>query len=1085
MATAGSETGCLDWDDFRALEHFAIIYDIAIDEEQYNPEWCQLTPPRGSKFGIKPIKIDIDAHKPWATHRYVLFSDPTSSGDLPDVAITASFGSSEWPLPPALKPVSTGSLTLPAPRPGSEDRVPTLWRKLLLAKHVRAKLQKVGSTTAFDALDKLGIALLRAMPLLECDTQWRQLDDLQRQLLILKILFLNEAAACYLGYQSISLADDCLNLIKGVVGEGETPHELVALYNKAQGYLHVHKYDDALREFEEVTGVDRETSAQETDHYFDSDNLKKNPLSWPGQRKLFDAYVRYPSLLQSAETLLNLQRSGEAAKRLPEENAAVPEPATAYQRARSHILIEKLKNDRSPGETAPKWPKDDVEPVNLALQRLAVDSEWALARCKLKTAEALQALHGDTPSDPMKAIHDALVVFRRALMKLRTRMQRAAKNRSEIDEACLSWAEGLSACQDLISFALSEKFALYKEDVVGNCRGQVLEGVRDYFHLGAGGLVFRNVAIGLCTDPGYRDHDIEVRKTLIKHLYGIQDLRYREVMPGQISEGFHDLLEEIAAYLNNLLDHLISEFSKPPRSVAKFVSEIEIRGWREQVALLTKLPLPGEGDDPIARHDELRGFVSYGFVHPTEHSLNPSQRRAEQKEWEDCRKHQCVGEGGKPNECGELVFARNPSFTPAEDGSNTLLHHLDRLVLEKRNLIDGRLYTQREHDSGWHFVVLQRWNSFTPAMRASEGGGYFLFHAPKRDDSKNVPGTIDAGVVIDPGYGFVKNFVSEGFGVCDITAIVITHDHPDHLADVDSLVNLLFEARKNRGGAARKVPKVERLLSRGAFERLKPLIESARDVFRDTVVLKPRTEYPVWEDGTNRLVLRACLALHRDASHLSNRSGFDSVGLVGEIRDGRTVKGRIGIPSDTKWDAQISRDYTGESLCGLICLHLDSIMPERFSLTSYFDAKQTRVKVLHEKQQLYLPGVVWYLEAIRKPHVDGMPTMVILSEFGEELAGGVRIDIARRLQAYTDEKREGKVVVLPGDVGLRVDPTGRTIRCSCCRLEHPWTTPFHCETSGGSEQIFYVCPWCLRNFTQQERAEVFSGHHAALPEIKS
>jgi hypothetical protein len=323
MATAGSETGCLKWVDFRALEHFAIIYDIAIDEEQYDPEWCQLTPPGGPEFGIDSIEIEIDAHKPWATPRYALFSaDPTSPGDLPDVAITASFGSSEWPLPPALKPVSTGSLPLPAPRPGSEDRVPTLWRKLLLAKYVRAKLQKIGSTTAFDALDKLGIALLRAMPLDEFEPG--KLNDFQTQLFILKILFLNEAAACCLDHQSISLSDDCLNLIKKVVGIGETPYELVALYNKAQGYLHIREHNKALRVFEEVAGVDRATSAQETDHYFDSDDLKNSPLSWPGQKKLFDAFVRYPSLLQSAETLLNLQRSGEAEKRLTKENATVP-----------------------------------------------------------------------------------------------------------------------------------------------------------------------------------------------------------------------------------------------------------------------------------------------------------------------------------------------------------------------------------------------------------------------------------------------------------------------------------------------------------------------------------------------------------------------------------------------------------------------------------------------------------------------------------------------------------------------------------------------------------------------------------------
>jgi ribosomal protein S14 len=211
------------------------------------------------------------------------------------------------------------------------------------------------------------------------------------------------------------------------------------------------------------------------------------------------------------------------------------------------------------------------------------------------------------------------------------------------------------------------------------------------------------------------------------------------------------------------------------------------------------------------------------------------------------------------------------------------------------------------------------------------------------------------------------------------------------------------------------------------------------------------------------------------------------VGIISEITDDSGSVWRVGIPSDTKWDEKISLKFTEQRPCHLICLHLDSIVPEGFPLIWYFDAKKTSSRVLHEKQQLYLPGVVWYLEAIRKQCANGMPTMVILSEFGEELAGGTRIDIARRLQTYTDERRKGKgkVVVLPGDVGLRVDPVRQSIRCSCCHLEHPWTTPFHCETSGNSEQIFYICPQCLRNLAPQERAERFSNHHASLPGTKS
>jgi hypothetical protein len=1057
----------MDWGDFRALEYFAIIYDIAIDEEQYNPEWCCLTPSEPLDLKTKPNGGGDHTKRPWDTNRYFLFPGTAHPGDLPDVTLTASFDPSQLPFQ-GLKPpekLRNGKLTLPAlKKKGSTDWICRLWRRLLLAKYVRAEFQKTGSTSELKVLDMLGLAILRAMPLHECEIGLDKPSTFNIQLLVLKILFLNEAAACYQGYKSISIADDCQNLIKDVFGEGETPYELVASYSKAQGYLHVREHEKALHLFEETAGLDKAGSGQKRDYYAGSRDPLRRHLRWPRQGKLFDAYVGYPSVLQSAETLLNLQRSWEAEERLKSDP---PIPATAHQRARRHILKERVNNDRQLNPPIVDWSADGVVAQNLALQRLAVDTERALSRCSTTIA-----------SSSSEAPAEALTEFATAVGKLQERMKGAATNISEIDDTCLSWAKGFFACKELLSFA-------HSMDAAGDYRDQVLEKVTEYFHLCTNKSAFNDVTAGLCIDQVVnRGHADEVRQTLIKNLYGIYDLRNANLKPEWKSTGLDDLFAKIAQYLKGLLSNLTT---KPPRSASK----IEIRGWLEQKTLLADDLLPDGEEDSAARHKELRAFVGYGFVHRTEDdgSLGAAQRQAERSVWAKCKKqYQCV-KRGKPTDCGREALVRNPGFIPAAGGSKTL-HQIDQLIDLKRDVIRERLYAKREHDAGWHFVVLQRWNSFTPAMRASEGGGYFLFHAGGK--SKNLPGPIDVGVVIDPGYGFVKNFVSEGFGVCDITAIVITHDHPDHLADVGSLINLLVEINKNRGGPAKKSSKVEMLLSRGAFERLIAQIESARDIFRDTVVLKPGTKYIVeGSNGKEMIVLRACRALHRDASHFTNRSGFDAVGIISEIQDDSGLVRRVGIPSDTKWDEEISLDFTKTYACDLICLHLDSIVPEGFPVLSYFDAKKTSSKVLHEKQQLYLPGIVWYLEAIREHRANEMPTMVILSEFGEELAGGTRIDIARRLQAYTDEmikekgKGKGKVVVLPGDVGLRVDPARQSIRCSCCHLEHPWTTPFHCETSGNSEQIFYVCPQCLRNLTQQERAESFSNHHAFLPGTKS
>lgn len=79
--------------------------------------------------------------------------------------------------------------------------------------------------------------------------------------------------------------------------------------------------------------------------------------------------------------------------------------------------------------------------------------------------------------------------------------------------------------------------------------------------------------------------------------------------------------------------------------------------------------------------------------------------------------------------------------------------------------------------------VLRRWNSFTPLVVDSRGGGYFI-KGP------------NFGIVIDPGLTFLENFKDNGHKFHEIDSILVSHSHDDHTADLESLINLLYKYNK-------------------------------------------------------------------------------------------------------------------------------------------------------------------------------------------------------------------------------------------------------------------------------------------------
>jgi ribonuclease BN (tRNA processing enzyme) len=88
---------------------------------------------------------------------------------------------------------------------------------------------------------------------------------------------------------------------------------------------------------------------------------------------------------------------------------------------------------------------------------------------------------------------------------------------------------------------------------------------------------------------------------------------------------------------------------------------------------------------------------------------------------------------------------------------------------------------------GWGSTIpllhdhLRKSGGFTGLPLSVRGGGYFL-------------NLDETGIVVDPGFQFLANFLGESRRSLDeVDAIVVSHDHPDHVDDLWTLDNLLYE----------------------------------------------------------------------------------------------------------------------------------------------------------------------------------------------------------------------------------------------------------------------------------------------------
>ncbi len=421
-------------------------------------------------------------------------------------------------------------------------------------------------------------------------------------------------------------------------------------------------------------------------------------------------------------------------------------------------------------------------------------------------------------------------------------------------------------------------------------------------------------------------------------------------------------------------------------------------------------------------------------------------------------------------------------------------------------------------DPGLYFLGLQRWNSSSPAEGYSVGGGYLIYHLD--DDEKKV----SYGIAIDPGFDFIRNLFHMGFSLNDIDIVLISHAHIDHVRDFESIVTLFFELAKRK----KQYRKVHVILTLGIYKRLEYIIENPKlrmhiepyiididreietDYFENLPFEDSRSGgdssfYFKLQPGNNISRFQALIRPQNDytirvrptrAYHDDNTGDSDSFGFLIDVRQpGENKDVTIGYTGDTKWiysevKDPIKNDRISEQprdiediikqyqSCNTLIVHLGSLIKKnkangKYNFLEYNQCNSNETTnpceylVRHEGHP-YLIGLLRTLSSIYKSDEFDMP-LVLLSEFGEELRGKIRVDLVERLiKVYGD-----KMQLLPVDVGINVqlkceskikksDRSGleKKVLCvQCNRLVPIGETGF--EHYGSDEAIYCVCRTCL------------------------
>lgn len=886
----------------------------------------------------------------------------------------------------------------------------TLWRPLFIAKKARAALKFTGSSKALKAVDGVAEYLLSKLPdLFKHFSEIREQNANkcpyhkkfgQEKFLV---LYYNEISQCYQGYLSVGFADKALQLYH----KGKCAYELLGLYNKAIGLAHHEdrmSREKALKYFDEV--IDTFQNPEKSKEY--GEDFENNKILW-------EIYIYFPALIQKADVLIKLQRGKESIDVLKRLLGSIKKSITNCNKIKLGYEYKKLQAKILKAHAMIEADQDEQEREQL-----------------IKELNNLKDLKHKSS--------DGIIIDRYIYNK-----HKAFKAKGIIEKVRNKNFEKHNENEGIIVGALQKCYELF------------------------------------CEAKRYKDPTETVLAAFLWLEAFEQYLDNREkIKINDDSEKSEKIFKDLKRITNYIICRLPTEDEK------KNLSEKEKR--KERLSFVEKW---------LPKRDEVTKLLSK--VLEKFNNSNGEEDIIRKYEIKLCRKLIKANETSNYHKTkytrrllllNDSVSDEDKIFDFPEENklrivSDFALNGINRDFYTQRLRLNTEAFDKRliyssywpQYRNCYALTVLRKWQSFTPSLgsysESSRGGGYFVYKVGNN-------GQIEEGIVVDPGYDFIENFMECNFSIKDIKAIALTHSHIDHSVDFRGLMTLFHEA--NKRGARNKKDwkrhKVMIILPPSCFEHFYQVLWDSKEDIKDVLVVDP------CDDGQNssrnyigdimeHFVIQAVPACHKEV-----REDFNCIGLtIKEKRKCGNGRNLIGFTGDTVWTPNLAdniKDFP------VVCINMGGLIDvgKNHSFEEIFKKKEKKEddyknikKLIYEQNHLYLPGTIALLEQLRKFKTT---KLAVIGEIGQELKSELRKDLFHKLNEFIDNRRgslcEKPLRVVIEDIGLTValgftDPSNCTpyIFCFRCknRIEPKEIQLRAIDDNRSSEQLHYYCRDCL------------------------